>query len=449
MNTQGQDEGFQPKELKDVPAVLGQYKGELPPLLEAPPASEASPETVPPVVEMLPEFPAVKPLIQRIGRGIYSAAGWCFGMLSLIGGLSVISVIPIVNLLSLGYLLHVSATIARTGRLRDGFIGVRRAGQLGGIVLGIWLVLWPARFIALLRDSAVIVDPQRVGGWSVGMWIVTTLISLHIIWALLRGGKLRHFFWPAPIRLFRWLGTPDKFTTARDAVWETAVGLRLPELFWLGTRGFAGTVLWLLIPVVLMILASKIAHNAGVLVSLLGGVLLMGVLFIIPFQQVWFARENRFRAFIESGPRVPPRGPRAVQVLVCALAHPRAGRAVVPVKNRTHPGRNHLAPSALLRGLRPARPIDHRLGNGPRRTTRALPQFPAAMVLPIDRLGPGRALHFQLRGHPVFLSVHFLERHSQPPRTTRLPRPQPVLILLIGHWLFLPACGKLRLCDCY
>ena len=73
-----------------MPAVLGQYKGELPPLLEAPPASEASPETVPPVVEMLPEFPAVKPLIQRIGRGIYSAAGWCFGMLSLIGGLSVI-----------------------------------------------------------------------------------------------------------------------------------------------------------------------------------------------------------------------------------------------------------------------------------------------------------------------------------------------------------------------
>jgi hypothetical protein len=28
----------------------------------------------------------------------------------------------------------------------------------------------------------------------------------------------------------------------------------------------------------------------------------MGVLLIIPFQQVWFARENRFRAFIEIGP---------------------------------------------------------------------------------------------------------------------------------------------------
>ena len=291
MNTQGQDEGFQPDEQKAVPPVLGKHVGELPPLLEASP-----------VVEMLPELPAIKPLIHRIGHGIYSAVGWCFGMLSLIGGLSVISVIPIINLISLGYLLHVSGTIARTGRLRDGFIGVRKAGQLGGIVLGIWLVLWPARFIALLRDSAVIVDPQHAGGWSVGMWIVTALTTLHIIWALLRGGKLRHFFWPAPIRFFRWLGTPDKFNTARDAVWETADGLHLPKLFWLGTRGFAGTVLWLLIPVTLMILASKIAHNAGILVSVLGGVLLMGVLLFLPFLQVRFARENRFRAFIEIGP---------------------------------------------------------------------------------------------------------------------------------------------------
>jgi hypothetical protein len=58
-------------------------------------------------------------------------------------------------------------------------------------------------------------------------------------------------------------------------------------------------VLWLLIPVGLMILASNIAHNAGILVSLVGAVLLMGVLLFLPFQQVWFARENRFRAFFE------------------------------------------------------------------------------------------------------------------------------------------------------
>jgi hypothetical protein len=220
-------------------------------------------------------------------------------MLSLIGGLAVVSVIPVVNLISLGYLLYISGDVARSGRLRDGFVGVRRAGRLGGVVLGIWLVLWPARFLAALRDSAVIVDPDHAGGWSVGLWIVTGLTCLHIIWALLRGGKLRHFAWPAPIGLIRWLGSSDKFTSARDALWDTVAGLQLPSLFWLGARGFVGTVIWLLIPVGLMILASKITSNAGILLSLLGGILLMGVLLFLPFLQVRFACENRLGAFIE------------------------------------------------------------------------------------------------------------------------------------------------------
>ncbi len=70
-------------------------------------------------------------------------------MLCLIGGLAIISVIPVVNLASLGYLLHVSGTIARTGRLRDGFKGVRKAVHLGGNVQGTLLELWTARFIAM------------------------------------------------------------------------------------------------------------------------------------------------------------------------------------------------------------------------------------------------------------------------------------------------------------
>ena len=281
MNIPEQDEPFQP------PPLLQ------PPLLEPPsdPSLEGGKSTNPPQPR--------RSLFGRIGHSVYSSLGWCFGMLSLIGGLAVVSVIPVVNLISLGYLLYISGDIARTGRLRDGFVGVRRAGRLGGVVLGIWLVLWPARFLAALRDSAVIVDPDHAGGWSVGLWIVTGLTCLHIIWALLRGGKLRHFAWPAPIGLIRWLGSSDKFTSTRDALWDTVAGLQLPSLFWLGARGFAGTVIWLLIPVGLMILASKITSNAGILLSLLGGILLMGVLLFLPFLQVRFACENRLGAFIE------------------------------------------------------------------------------------------------------------------------------------------------------
>ena len=279
VNTQQQDDWFQPAEspLDQLPTVID------------PPTAHSQPDPTQPK----------QSFFRRIGHGIYSAIGWCFGTLCLIVGLAIVSAIPVVNLISLGYLLHISGTIARTGRLRDGFIGVRKAGRLGGVVLGIWLMLWPARFLAAMRDSAVIVNPNGADGWSLGLWIVTGLTSLHIIWAILRGGKLRHFVWPAPIKFIRWIGSTDKFTNARDALWDTVSELQLPYLFWLGTRGFAGTLLWLLIPVSLMILASNIASNAGILVSLLGGLLLMGVLLYLPFMQVWFAKENRFGAFIE------------------------------------------------------------------------------------------------------------------------------------------------------
>ena len=43
--------------------------------------------------------------------------------------LALCSVVPVLNFLSLGYLLESSARVARSGRLRDGFIGVRLAGR--------------------------------------------------------------------------------------------------------------------------------------------------------------------------------------------------------------------------------------------------------------------------------------------------------------------------------
>ncbi len=279
MNTKQQDDWPQPAK----PSV-----DSLPPVLD-------SPKTKTQINLKLPKLSC----LPRIGHSIYSATGWCFGMVSLIFGLAVVSAIPVVNLISLGYLLHTSGTIARTGRLRDGFIGIGKAGRIGGVVLGIWLLLWPTRLLSAMRDSALIVNPSGSTGWSVGLWVVTGLTSLHITWAVLRGGKLRHFIWPAPVDFIHWLRSSNKFASARDALWNTVSELRLPFLFWLGARGFAGTLLWLLIPVGLMILASNITSNAGILVSLLGGLILMGVLLYLPFLQAWFARENRFGAFIE------------------------------------------------------------------------------------------------------------------------------------------------------
>jgi hypothetical protein len=75
----------------------------------------------------------------------FHALDWLFGLVALTALLAACSVIPVLNFLSLGYLLHVSGTIARTGRIRDGFIGMRKASVLGSIAAGTWLVVWPAR----------------------------------------------------------------------------------------------------------------------------------------------------------------------------------------------------------------------------------------------------------------------------------------------------------------
>ena len=75
----------------------------------------------------------------RAISAIASAWEWLFGTVSLIGGLALLATIPILQLLSLGYLLEVSGRVARTGRLRSGFIGVRKAARVGSIVLGVWL----------------------------------------------------------------------------------------------------------------------------------------------------------------------------------------------------------------------------------------------------------------------------------------------------------------------
>ena len=98
---------------------------------------------------------------------IHSALDWLFGLLSVLLGLAVFSVIPVLNLLSLGYLLHSSARVATTGRLRDGLLGVRKASVIGRVLVGAWLVFLPLRFLSALWQDAELISP---GGSSSRLW---------------------------------------------------------------------------------------------------------------------------------------------------------------------------------------------------------------------------------------------------------------------------------------
>lgn len=236
-----------------------------------------------------------------VWQAVLGVMEWVFGTLSLIVGLSVLATIPLVQLLSLGYLLEVSGRIARTGRLRAGFVGMRKAARLGRIAVGVSILMVPLWIASSLRISAHLIDPasRAARAWDAAVAVIALLVLFQITTGCLRGARIRHFLLPRPVHSLRLALEPDAYARARDAVWDFVVGLRLPYYFWLGLRGFAGAVAWLVVPVSMLAAASRLPPAAGAIVGLVGGGLLALVLVHLPFLQARFAAENRLACMFE------------------------------------------------------------------------------------------------------------------------------------------------------
>ena len=230
-------------------------------------------------------------------RTAASICEWVFGAAALLVGLSIVAAIPVIQLLSLGYMLEAGSRVARTGHVTDGFIGVRPAARLGGIVVGAWLVLLPVRLLATFAQSAQLIDPDGpvARRWQAALAAVTILAGFHLLSACLRGGKLRHFLWPFtnPIPVIRRL-FHGGYAEARDAVWEFVVACRLPYFFWLGLRAFVGTMIWLIVPITLFALGRKVP-----LLGFIGAFGLGIVVLYLPFLQMRFAVANRLSALFD------------------------------------------------------------------------------------------------------------------------------------------------------
>ena len=135
-------------------------------------------ERRPDVAETLPDSPEPESrravllgsLCRKLGRKLGSGAEWLFGLASLVLGLSILAALPLSQFLSLGYFLESSARVARTGRMRDGLIGVRRAARVGGLALGIVLSLIPLWLAGSYTQTAELIDPgglvAKRGGWA-------------------------------------------------------------------------------------------------------------------------------------------------------------------------------------------------------------------------------------------------------------------------------------------
>jgi len=235
-------------------------------------------------------------------RAIAWSVRAAFGIVSLIVLLALLAAIPIVNFLVLGYLLEAEGGVARGGRLRRAFPLLSIAPRLGSIVLGIWLWLLPLRILANAAADAGLIDPTSAATRRLD-WIVTSLavaIAVHLCLALARGGSIGCFL--RPIKNARWAirqlrqgGYADR---AAAEIGAFVSALRLRYHFWLGVRGFFGALAWLFIPTALFAFASK-TEGPQIIVTLVGGLLLIPVLSWLPFLQARFASENRLRGLFE------------------------------------------------------------------------------------------------------------------------------------------------------
>ena len=231
----------------------------------------------------------------RLGAGFARFVEWCFGFAALFVGLAILAAIPIVQFLTLGYLLESGGRFARTGRFSEAFIGIRLAARLGGIALACWLFLLPIRLLADYAYTAAIIDPTgpQTRLWRFGLFALIVITGFHLGMAIALGGKLRHFVSPLNIVWLLRIVRGGYYEKARDAVWDTTASLRLPYYFWLGLRGFAVGTVWIILPVSLIAL-GRLDNPVMKIIGFVGGFTLIVILPYVPFLQMRMAQTNRF-----------------------------------------------------------------------------------------------------------------------------------------------------------
>lgn len=169
---------------------------------------------------------------------------------------------------------------------------------MGLAAIGLWVASLPVQLIAHWESVATVIDPgsrQASRLWSAAV-VMAVVAIVYLVWAWARGGRLRHYLWPEPMRFAReswrwrtWRDVPDRLGAFTSS-------LRLPGRFWMGVRGVAGTLVWLL-PAMVIIVANRQGETG--LAGLIGGLALVAlgvVLMYLPMLQANFAAENDWRS---------------------------------------------------------------------------------------------------------------------------------------------------------
>ncbi|MBT4693349.1 MAG: hypothetical protein HOB73_08400 [Planctomycetaceae bacterium] len=236
-------------------------------------------------------------------RALYRFAFWIFGVGVLVTALALAASLPIVQFVALGYLLEISRRIVKHQKVRAGFWGIQAAARAGSGILGTFLIWLPAYFMSSYYVDATIMLPgsERAAqyGWQTALLIAIT--SLGTFWAWTRGGLLRHFIWPAPVRFLKEGLNRKIYVTAHNRFWEFVSQFPLRALFVSGFQGFIGTCCWLIIPVGFCIGGMVLPRGINIVCGTIGYVALAIIFLYLPMLQTRFAVEQRLGVFREIG----------------------------------------------------------------------------------------------------------------------------------------------------
>ncbi|TWU56909.1 hypothetical protein Poly51_28270 [Rubripirellula tenax] len=255
------------------------------------------PDDEPPIVATL-----VRPgKLRRCGAAIAWAARGSFCIASLIVLLAILTAIPLLQLIAFGYLLSVSGGLASGAKFRDALPKLSEAGQIGMTLLAVLIAALPTQLLTHWESVASLIQPgsNQAAMIRVAAIAASLFATGYLLWAWVRGGKLRHYLWPEPKRFVKQAWRPSTWTSMPDRLWDFTVSLNLPTYFWLGLRGALGTLVWL-IPAMIIIAAFRNGETglAG-LVGFVSLVLLGIALMYLPMLQAHFAAENRIGALFE------------------------------------------------------------------------------------------------------------------------------------------------------
>ncbi|MEO1525525.1 MAG: DUF4013 domain-containing protein [Planctomycetota bacterium] len=263
--------------------------------------SEVSEDVILLEPELVTETPPSQTLLGRAFGWVSWSIGGAFCLASLIACLTALARVPILQLIAFGYLLDVSGRLSGGAKVRDCLPKLREAGQIGLVVLTVFVAALPIQLFAHLQSVSVLISPEASGG-SILRWVSIALAALgvwYVVWAVARGGRLRHFLWPQPIRALREAWRPSTYAELPDRLWEFTKSLELRRYFWLGLRGLIGTLIWL-IPAMVIIAANRNGETGAA--GLLGATAFVAlgiVMMYLPMLQAHFAAEDRFRAIFE------------------------------------------------------------------------------------------------------------------------------------------------------